>query len=203
MYIICVKKIGNIVTKSKKNIFGDIFNVVNSFDNIIDGIPTLIIGFDDAKQYIEGFNVIDKQYGDVWWTFKKTERRCEYEDDIIKFYNYAILHEMQKTKYVYVDLINFKYTSIKKMIKFLGDETKKYVFLTRNCNFMFVYSEIYNTVFGISLELCEYLGIDKQRVYKLLRNHQYINDTKFIGNDIRKVIGSNTHYILPLYTYLN
>lgn len=203
MYIICVKKIGNIVTKSKKNIFGDIFNVVNSFDNIIDGIPTLIIGFDDAKQYIEGFNVIDKQYGDVWWTFKKTERRCEYEDDIIKFYNYAILHEMQKTKYVYVDLINFKYTSIKKMIKFLGDETKKYVFLTRNCNFMFVYSEIYNTVFGISLELCEYLGIDKQRVYKLLRNHQYVNDTKFIGNDIRKVIGSNTHYILPLYTYLN
>lgn len=203
MYIICVKKIGNIVTKSKKNTFGDIFNVVNSFDNIIEGIPTLIIGFDDAKQYIEGFNVIDKQYGDVWWTFKKTERRCEYEDDIIKFYNYAILHEMQKTKYVYVDLINFRYTSIKKMIKFLGDNTKKYVFLTRNSNFMFIYSEIYNTVFGISLELCEYLGINKQRVYKLLRNQEYVHDTKFMGNDIRKVIGSNTHYILPLYTYLN
>lgn len=203
MYIICVKKIGNIVTKSKKNTFGDIFNVVKSFDDIIEGIPTLIIGFEEAKEWIENFNIIDKQYGDIWWTFKKTERRCEYEEDVIKFYNYAILHEMEKTKYVYVDLINFRLASIKKMIKFLGDGTKKYVFLTRNSHFMFVYSEVYNTVFGISLELCEYLGVAKQKVYKLLRNQEYIHDTKFIGSDIRKVIGSNTHYILPLYTYLN
>jgi hypothetical protein len=198
-----VKKIGNIVTKSKKNTFGDIFNVVKSFDDIIEGIPTLIIGFEEAKEWIENFNIIDKQYGDIWWTFKKTERRCEYEEDVIKFYNYAILHEMEKTKYVYVDLINFRLASIKKMIKFLGDGTKKYVFLTRNSHFMFVYSEVYNTVFGISLELCEYLGVAKQKVYKLLRNQEYIHDTKFIGSDIRKVIGSNTHYILPLYTYLN
>lgn len=198
-----MKKIGNIVTKSKKNTFGDIFNVVKSFDDIIEGIPTLIIGFEEAKEWIENFNIIDKQYGDIWWTFKKTERRCEYEEDVIKFYNYAILHEMEKTKYVYVDLINFRLASIKKMIKFLGDGTKKYVFLTRNSHFMFVYSEVYNTVFGISLELCEYLGVAKQKVYKLLRNQEYIHDTKFIGSDIRKVIGSNTHYILPLYTYLN
>ena len=203
MYIICVKKIGNIVTKSKKNTFGDIFNVVKSFDDIIEGIPTLIIGFEEAKEWIENFNIIDKQYGDIWWTFKKTERRCEYEEDVIKFYNYAILHEMEKTKYVYVDLINFRLANIKKMIKFLGDSTKKYVFLTRNSHFMFVYSEVYNTVFGISLELCEYLGVAKQKVYKLLKNQEYIHDTKFIGSDIRKVIGSNTHYILPLYTYLN
>ena len=203
MYIIYVKKIGNIVTKSTKNTFGDIFNVVKSFDDIIKDIPTLIIGFEEAKEYIEDFNIIDKQYGDVWWTFKKTERRCEYEDDVIKFYNYAILHEMEKTKYVYVDLINFSLNNIKKMIKFLGDNTKKYVFLTRNSHFMFVYSEQYNAVFGISLELCEYLGVDKQKVFKLLKNQVYIHDTKFMGNDIRRVIGSNTHYILPLYTYLN
>lgn len=198
-----MKKIGNIVTKSKKNDFGDIFNVVNSFDKIIEGIPTLIIGLEEAKENIDNFNIIDKQYNDVWWTFKKTERRCEYEDDILKFYNYAILHEMEKTKYVYVDLINFTITKIKKMIAFLRNNSKKYVFLTRNSHFMFVYSEEYNTVFGISLELCEYLGINKQKIYKLLRNQVYIHDTKFINADIRKAIGLNTHYILPLYTYLN
>lgn len=203
MYIINVKKIGNIVTKSKKNTFGDIFNVVKSLDDIIKDIPTLIIGFEEAKECIKDFNIIDKQYGDIWWTFKKTERRCEYEEDVMKFYNYAILHEMEKTKYVYVDLINFSLNSIKKMIKFLGDKSRKYIFLTRNSHFMFVYSEQYNTVFGISLELCEYLGVNKQKVLKLLRNQVYIHDTKFMGNDIRRVIGSNTHYILPLYTYLN
>ena len=66
---------------------------------------------------------------------------------------------------------------------------------------MFIYSEMYNTVFGISLEMCEYLGVNKQKVIKLVKNTEFIHDTKFISNEIRKVIGSNTHYILPLYTY--
>ena len=198
-----MKKLANIVTKSKKNTFGNIFNVVNSYSDIIEGIPTLIIGIEEAKQNIDNFSILKKEYNDVWWTFAKMERRCEYEDDIIKFYNYAILNGMKKTKYVYIDLINYKLSSIKKVIKFLKNNTKKYVFLTRNSHFMFIYSETYNTVFGISLELCEYLGVKKQKIMKLLKNVEYIHNTKFIDNDIRKVIGSNTHYILPLYTYLN
>ena len=198
-----MKKLANIVTNGKKNVFGEIFNVVNSYEDIISDIPTLIIGLEKARACINNFNILDKQYGDIWWTFSKTERRYEYEEDIIKFYEYAIIHEMDKIKYVYVDIIRYTLTSIKKVIKFLGDNTKKYVFLTRNSNFMFVYSEQYNTIFGISLELCEYLGIEKSKIYKLLKNREYINSTKFIPPDIRKVIGNNTHYILPLYTYLN
>lgn len=68
---------------------------------------------------------------------------------------------------------------------------------------MFIYSEKYNTVFGISLELCEYLGVRKQKVFKLLKNSEYIHDTSFINSDLRKVMGGNTHYIPILYTYLN
>ena len=198
-----MKKLANIYTKSKKNTFGEIFNVVSKYDDIIEGLPTLIIGFENAKQYIPDFNIIKKQYGNIWWTFTKTERRCEYEDDIIKFYKYAILSSMEKTKYVYVDLINYKLSSIKKVIKFLKDGSLKYIFLTKNNHFMFIYSEVYNTVFGISLELCECLGVEKQKIYKLIKNTKYIHNTKFMDNDIRKVVGSNTHYILPLYTYLN
>lgn len=202
MYIIYVKKIANIVTKSKKNVFGDIFNVVNTYDDIIDNIPTLIIGMDVAREHIKDFNILEKQYGKTWWTFSKTERRCEYEEDILKFYNYAVIHEMEKTKYVYIDILNFHLSSIKKIINFFKDKTKKYVFLTKNSHFMFVYSEQYNTVFGLSLELCEYLGIQKQKIYKRLYNAEYIHNTKFISDDIRKVVGTNTHYILPLYTFL-
>ena len=129
----------------------------------------------------------------VWYL-----KRLKQISTLIEQYKRSLDHNIDN-----VDLINFRLANIKKMIKFLGDSTKKYVFLTRNSHFMFVYSEVYNTVFGISLELCEYLGVAKQKVYKLLKNQEYIHDTKFIGSDIRKVIGSNTHYILPLYTYLN
>lgn len=196
-----MKKIANIVTRSKKNVFGDIFNVVDSFGKTLDGIPTLVIGMDIAKENISGFNILAKRYGDIWWTFSKTERRCEYEDDIVEFYKYAVLHEMDKVRYVYIDPINYSLDRIKKAIGFLRGGTRKYVFLTRNSNFMFVYSEKYNAVFGISLELCEYLGVDRHKVYRLVRNSEYIHDTSFIDSDLRKVIGNNTHYILPLYTY--
>ena len=201
MYIICVKKIGNIVTNSKKNTFGNIFNVVKSYDEIIEDIPTLVIGVENARKCIQGFNILHKRYGDIWWTFKKTERNCEYEDDILNFYSYSIMHELEKTKYIYIDPIRFSLTSIKKTIRFLKDKAKKYVFLTRGSHFMFIYSEKYNTVFGISLEMCEYLGINKQKVIKLVKNGEFIRDTKFITTEIRDVIGQNTHYILPLYTY--
>lgn len=203
MYIIFVKKIGNIVTKTKKNIFGDIFNVVNSFDDIIMGIPTLIIGIEEAKKHIGGFNILEKHYGDLWWTFKKTESRCEYEEDIIDFYRYAILKEVEKNRYVYIDPIRFKLDSIKKTVKFLKGNEKKYVFLTRNSNFMFIYSEKYSTVFGLSIELCEYFGVNRHKVFKLLRNAQYVHDLSFMSEDIRKVVGSNTHYLPVLYTYFN
>ena len=198
-----MKKIGNIITKSKKNVFGDMFNVVKSFDEAIEGIPTLIIGVEEARKHINGFNILTKQYDNVWWTFAKTERRCEYEDDIISFYKYVILYGMEKIKYTYIDLINYKLNSIKKVINFLRDNTKKFIFLTRNSNFMFIYSEKYSTVFGISLELCEYLGVRKQKIFKLLKNVEYIHDTSFITSDLRKVIGGNTHYIPILHTYLN
>lgn len=198
-----MKKIGNIITKSKKNVFGDMFNVVKSFDEAIEGIPTLIIGVEEARKQIDGFNILVKQYGNLWWTFTKTEKRCDYEDDIINFYKYAVLYTMGKIKYTYIDLVNYRLNSIKKVICFLGDNTKKFIFLTKNSNFMFIYSEKYNTVFGISLELCEYLGVRKQKVFKLLKNSEYIHDTSFINSDLRKVMGGNTHYIPILYTYLN
>ena len=196
-----MEKLGNIVTSSKQNTFSEIFNVVNSYDDIIQGVPTLIIGWENAKKHIPQVNILTKRYDNVWWTFSKTERRCEYEDDIMEFFKFAILSRMNKIKYVYVDLVNFRLNSIKKMIGFAKGSTHKVVFLTRNKNFMFIYSKQYETVFGISLTLCEYLGIYRNKVIKLVKNGDFIHDTSFIDGDIRKVIGGNTHYILPLYEY--
>ena len=66
---------------------------------------------------------------------------------------------------------------------------------------MFIYSEEYKTVFGISLSFCEYIKISKKKIWYLLRNKEVISNTKFIDSDIRRIMGSNTHYILPLYCF--
>ena len=196
-----MKKIANIVYKGKKNNFNQIFNVVGSKDDCINGLPTLFIGLELAKENINGFNILKKKYGDIWWTFTKTERRCDYEVDIIEFYKYAILDKMERVRYTYIDLINFKLDSIKKIIKFLKGDDKKTIFLTRESRFMFIYCEKYNTVFGLSLTLCDYIGVKSSKIFAMCRNVEYVRSSTFMDNEIRAIVGTNTHYILPLYEY--
>lgn len=198
-----MEKIGNIVTTSKKNDFGELFNVVKSTDECIEGIPTLVIGWKLVKSIYPDADILDKETHGVIWTFSKTERRCDYEVDIVSFYKAAIMKIMDGVKYVYVDIINYPLYKIKKVVNFFRNEQKKTVFLTKEARFMFVYSKDYNTVFGVSLSLCEYFGIPKKKVIGIVNGADFIRDTSFIDADIRRIIGTNTHYILPLHDYFN
>lgn len=196
-----MKKIANIVTTARKYNYSDMFNVVNSMDDCVNGLPTLVVGWSNMKKWFPEADILTKECNGIKWTFSKTERRCDYEDDIIKFYNYSIMNVMKDIKYTYVDPIKFSLLSIKKVIKYCKGNDKKFVFLTKGSQFMFVYSEEYKTVFGVSLTLMEYIGISKQKVIRLVKNGVFIRDTSFINSDIRRIIGTNTAYILPLYNY--
>jgi hypothetical protein len=74
--------IANIVTNS--NITVDkYFNISNSLDNIIQDLPTLIIGWDIVKTINPDVDFIDKKLSDnIFWTFKKSERRDIYQEDL-------------------------------------------------------------------------------------------------------------------------
>lgn len=196
-----MKKIANIVTTARKYNYSDMFNVVNSIDECVNGLPTLVIGWSNMKKWFPDADILVKEYNGIKWTFSKTERRCDYEEDIIRFYEYSIMNVMNNIKYTYIDPIKFSLTSLKKVIKYFKGNDKKNVFITKNSQFMFVYSEDYKTVFGISLTLMEYLGIVKHKVIRLVKNGVFIRDTSFINSDIRRIIGANTAYILPLYDY--
>lgn len=197
-----MEKIGNIVTTAKKNIHGELFNVVHDIEDCIEGLPTLVIGWKMMKELYNGVNILEKEYKGVNWTFNKTERRCEYEEDILEFYNKALNKYLNNIKYTYVDLINFKLTNIKKMIRFLRSVEPKILFLNKDSRFLFVYCKTYNVVFGISLTLVEYMGINKKKVLKMINNGTLIKDLNFINDNIRSIIGVKTHYILPLYNIL-
>lgn len=198
-----MKKIGNIITLANPENFSPLFNVVKSYDDRIKDIPTLIIGWENVKQVIPNVNILNKKCDkNTWWTFKKNERKCDYDVDLLNYYEESIKETLSKVKFIYVNPLTFCCNSIKKMIRFLKDNTLKYVFLTKNSNYMFVYSENYNTVFGISLTLCEYMRIPKKKILKKLNNAIYVNDLSFLNKDIKKVIGNNTHYLPILYSFL-
>ena len=201
-------KIGNIVTESPNNPQYYLFNVVDDLSLIDDSLPTLVIGLDNAKKYIKDFSILKKSYDNnmLQWTFTKRERRKEYNDDLNSFKEYCILKDVKNIKYSYIDIINYPLSRIKKMIKYINSYDVKYCFITKNSNFIFIYSKKYNTVWGLSLTLCEYIGIAKKKVIEKIRINPYnniIKDITVISEDIRKKVGNNTHYLLPIYHYFS
>jgi hypothetical protein len=139
-------------------------------------------------------------------TFTRRERRKEYNDDLNSFKEYCILKDVKNIKYSYIDIINYPLSRIKKMIKYINSYDVKYCFITKNSNFIFIYSKKYNTVWGLSLTLCEYIGIAKKKVIEKIRINPYnniIKDITVISEDIRKKVGNNTHYLLPIYHYFS
>lgn len=195
-----MKFIGNIVTVGSKRGYSPLFNVVGTIDDAIVSIPTMVVGRSMSRN-CTNTNKMQRNNGNLRWTFAKTEDRAAFNEDINEFYRYCLNKSLETTKYVYVDFLKYTHTRIRKMLLFAGGNEKKLCFLTRKSNFLFVYCPKYNTVFGVSMTLCEYLGIERKKVLDTLSNTQFITPSEFIDDEMREIIGSNTHYILPLYTY--
>ena len=74
--------IGNIISSNELKV-DENFNVVDSMDKAIDGLPTLIIGLDNVRKIETDLNFVDRKLSDnTYWTFNKQERREWKEYDV-------------------------------------------------------------------------------------------------------------------------
>lgn len=195
--------IGSIITKYSRDKFPPLFNVTEDFLSVDIKYPTIIIGLDNAREYIHDFSILRKSYENdtLWWTYKKTERRYEFENDMEKFYRFCIEKYLSRTPYYYLDIARYRYNDIKRIIEWINSETEKICFQTTESKFIFIYDTKLNIVFGLSLTLCEYCGVNRKKIIsRIKKNPQnvFIYNTSFIDREIHNIIGNNTHYILPL-----
>ena len=97
--------LANIYTKSKLDI-EPFFNVVDDENKLIDGIPTLIIGWDSVKSLYGDINILDKKVKDnIYWTFGKRERRNVMEVDVQKFKRKAMSIVSNNVKYKFFNIL--------------------------------------------------------------------------------------------------
>lgn len=201
-----MRKLANIVVNGKRNTFGNIYNVTGSCEGVDSSLPTLYIGVETARKCIDGFNILKKHYPEqrCWWTFSKNERRDDHDNDIRKFQEDVMLDALSGVRYEYVDFISYTGRRLKRFIRYVMSDSDKICFVTKGMNFVFIYDVSLGCVFGLSLALCEYCGVDSRKVLGRIRKNRrnrFIRDTSFLTDDARKIIGDNTHYILPLYDY--
>ena len=168
---------GYIVSETKYNgLSNGIIKVVKNESECTLDVPKLIIGLSKAKEYAQSkgfeFDILDHMFPDGnMWTFKKTEKREIYEENIIEFKNYIIKSISKNINYYYINIYNLKYKDIKRLYNILFNNK-----FNRNINYIFIDKEMMyyclenNNVIGISLGLIKYTGIDREKVISKIKS---------------------------------
>ena len=193
-------KVANIVSTNKV-LVSEEFNVVTSLDNIIQGLPTLIIGFDVVNKKFPDFNILSKQLGpNLFWTFKRTEKRDKYEEDLTWFMAYAYQEFVKELKYVFVDPIQYQRFSIKKILKKMNSISKPVSFY--NGRMVYVYGD--NYTFGIDMKLMKFVGLNTDKIISKIKSKSsvFLEGDKIIIEYKKNVeaLGNQVRYIPFLYT---
>lgn len=152
--------LGNIVSTTKINVSDD-FNVVKSMDEIIHGLPTLIIGFDIAVKNFPNLDVITRKADDnVYWTFKRTEKRDIFEEDVYNFTRLCYSSLVSNLTYYFIDPFFLTTKSIKKIIKKIHSLYNPVIY--RYNDMVYIYGE--KLIFGLDLSLLEFIGLNKDKI---------------------------------------
>lgn len=170
-------------------------------------LPTLIVGYKNAERWIQGYDILKKWYPEqrLYWTFGSRERKCEYDVDIEEFYKIVIEGIIKDVRYEYLDIINLTIAEIKDFIRRVKHEGKKVAYVDRE-RFIHIYLPSEKTVYGISLDLCAYMGIGKEHVFKLLGTAtglEVVRDNHFLSKRLKYVSYANCHLIPVFYNYFH
>lgn len=193
-----MKKLGYIVTDKKINNVKDFVGVVNDISLTDPTKPVLLVGLENAKKNIENFSILKKKVNDnLFWTFRKTEKRVDFENDINYFYNYIINNITKNIKYYYINILNLKYNKIKKLYNILFSNERKYIYISNNMLYI-----LYNgSVLGISISILEYIKIDTKKFFRKLysnKNNIICTNASDCVKSIKAEIG-NKKYVVPYF----
>jgi hypothetical protein len=170
--------VGNIVSSLK--IQEENFNVCSDLDTIDNDLPTLIIGWDNAKEFVgENISILHKKINQkLYWTFNEKERKVDFEVDFEKFKEVCFNTFGDNIPYVYLDILHGKSKINKKIIKkilSLGDP----VIYISDKKMVYIYGE--NIIFGIDLNIIEYSSIKKEKILNRIKN---LNNNVLVTDEI-------------------
>lgn len=195
--------VANIVSVNSVNVSQD-FNVVSSMDNIIHGLPTLIVGYDIVDKLYPDFDILDIKISEnIYWTFKRMENRDKFNEDLDWFVTHVYAELTKDLVYIFADPILLKKQSLVKIIRKIHS-LKKIVSYIHD-DMVYIYGE--KLLFGVDLRLLKFLGMN---VVKLKDKIKRIS-TDFLGDEdilieyknTVETLGNKVRYIPYLFSISN
>lgn len=192
--------IGNIVSNNKYK-FDNTFNVVDDINNIDNNLPTLIVGLDIVKTIYSDFDFLDRKLSDdLFWTFKHTEKKDLFYDDLYYFTEYTTKRLVYSVEYVFIDLIHFSEIKIKNIFKDIKKSKKSIGYLSHNM----IYISLDDIIYGLDLNLISYLGYDIEdkisEIKKICTVFLEGEDILIKYKDIIEMLNNEIKYIPYLYS---
>lgn len=172
--------LGNIITEENLE-SNKLFNIVDNFDDMILGIPTLIVGWNLTKKLFEDrkLSILEKQIEkDINWTFSKKEKRVDFEQDYDNFIKNSFKTLNDKTPYVYVNILTTNIKVIKYVLEKIKSKEICYIYIHNNS---FIYLSDGESVFGFDMNMLDFINIERKKLYKLFYSN--LNNIVFFTND--------------------
>jgi hypothetical protein len=170
-----MRKIANIVSENRIDV-SEIFNVVKTMGEIQHGLPTLIVGIDLADKYYPDFDITEICLApNVYWTFKKTQKRDKHTEDLNFFINKIYTDMLKGVTYFFVDLIQNQTKTLKRVIQKI--RSFKHITTYIHGEMVYIYSD--NLIFGIDLKLVKYIGMNSEKLMTKIKSIS----TVFLTND--------------------
>ena len=196
-------KIANILSTTKIEAPED-FNIVKSSSDLIDGLPTLIVGYDYVNKHYHDFDITNiKLEPNLYWTFKKTEKRDKFDEDLRWFIRKVYEDLTDKLIYLFVDPIQHKPKTLRKIVKKILSLND--VITYQHNEMFYVYSD--NLIFGIDLKLLKYLGFNTDKIKEKIKS---ISNVFLIDDEILikykkciETLNNRVRYIPYLYFIRN
>lgn len=195
--------LGKIISKNKKFAVIDFIEITDNTE--INEKNTLIVGKPLAESLYgkERIKVLDKHIeNNVYWTFAKTERRNDYEQDVEEFNKRVAKFIKSSVEYRYFNFFTETFDHSSRFIKWLYEGDQKYVYI--KSNHIYIYTPNSKLIFGFSFNDTEYLGKDTEAIIEKIKanpNNIIVEDDNFLQNKTREYF-LNCQYLIPYFYFL-
>lgn len=196
-----MKYIGNVLT-DKPFTDKELYNVVDSRDKLINGIPTLIVGWEFTKTFYPNLNVLNEtiKRKEVYWTYGKREKRNKYEINVANFRKIAMDKFIHSVGYEFVNMMLCSKEEKKQFLNTINKLDEIPIYL--KYDMVYIYDKNNNKVYGISLRGIKYIGKDPKVFLSMFHKSKKARFIE-IGDELSwetKNYLKNYQYIIP-YLY--
>jgi hypothetical protein len=193
-----MKTLGYIITDRKINEVEGFVEQVKDISEADSTKPILIVGWSNAKEH-EGYtSILNRELAPgLFWTFKKSESRSDFQQDLKKFYKYIFENVIENIRYYYIDILTLEYSKIKKIYNIFNSTERKNIYINNNL----LYTMYEGKVVGVSLDILEYCGIKRDKVINLLTSNP---SNKIFDGSVKWLIKLERHlgnkkYAMPYF----